>query len=156
MLTTEHPELTTYFEGVIIGSRDGFQTEQWGATEEDDMRHWRRFPAFERLGFADGDIKLSPNLDDDRSVVFMRWKEMYVVPRHEPQIIQRASFAGFYYMCLDLNPSDILGDQVPPTLPGWYFHPNSEPFQQISLSPSLNETLSSCDHLNDEVLAVFS
>ncbi|KAL8975808.1 MAG: hypothetical protein Q9177_006987, partial [Variospora cf. flavescens] len=50
-LTADHPTLTTYFEGEIIGPKYTFQTRHpsWGATDKTDMQHWARFPAWRPL-----------------------------------------------------------------------------------------------------------
>ncbi|KAG0705993.1 vacuolar import and degradation protein-domain-containing protein [Suillus ampliporus] len=190
-LTDDWPELTTYFDAEIIGSRYGFLTENWGANEQEDMVHWQRFPAFRHVK---NELK-KPNLtipDRDRGAVFMRWKERFLVPNHRVQDINGASFAGFYYVCVDFNPqppststlrpvtqsvpleNDGINDPPlshspspgktesiptsrkrrdssvrrggrgpsvgprshPPaaTMSGFYFHQNSEPYQQLSLS----------------------
>ncbi|KAG2144786.1 vacuolar import and degradation protein-domain-containing protein [Suillus cothurnatus] len=191
-LTDDWPELTTYFDAEIIGSRYGFLTQNWGANEQEDMVHWQRFPAFRHVK---NELK-RPNLtipDRDRGAVFMRWKERFLVPNHRVQDINGASFAGFYYVCVDFNPqpptsaptlrpvtqsvplekdgindlplshSPSLGKTEtiptvrkrrdssvrrggrglsvgprshPPaaTMSGFYFHQNSEPYQQLSLS----------------------
>ncbi|KAL0063747.1 hypothetical protein AAF712_009304 [Marasmius tenuissimus] len=92
-LTQDWPELTTYFDAEIIGSRYGFMTESWGATEQEDLVHWSRFPAFRHVK---NDLQ-KPNLtmcDRDRGAVFMRWKERFLVPDHRVQDISGASFAG--------------------------------------------------------------
>ncbi|KIP08139.1 hypothetical protein PHLGIDRAFT_127180 [Phlebiopsis gigantea 11061_1 CR5-6] len=102
-LTDDWPELTTYFDAEIIGSRYGFLTRKWGATEQEDMVHWGRFPAFRHVR---NELK-KPHLtmkDADRGAVFMRWKERFLVPDHRVQDISGASFAGFYYVCVDFNP----------------------------------------------------
>ncbi|TFY64876.1 hypothetical protein EVJ58_g2339 [Rhodofomes roseus] len=102
-LTDDWPELTTYFDAEIIGSRYGFLTRNWGATEQDDMVHWARFPAFRHVRH---ELK-KPHLtmkDANRGAVFMRWKEKFLVPDHRVQDINGASFAGFYYVCVDFNP----------------------------------------------------
>jgi hypothetical protein len=39
-LTTDYPELTTFFEAELIGNRYSFLTRKWGASEEIDTRHW--------------------------------------------------------------------------------------------------------------------
>ncbi|KAI0341660.1 hypothetical protein BDW22DRAFT_1358491 [Trametopsis cervina] len=183
-LTDDWPELTTYFDAEIIGSRYGFLTRNWGATEQEDMVHWARFPAFRHVRH---EMK-KPHLtikDADRGAVFMRWKEKFLVPDHRVQDISGASFAGFYYVCVDFNPpatqaghhfsvpEDVPESSSPvPTAPakpemsprvrreslsrgarrmsrsssssrpaapaaatmsGFYFHQNSEPYQQLSL-----------------------
>jgi len=198
-LTNDWPELTTYFDAEIIGSRHGFLTQKWGANEQEDMVHWQRFPAFRHVK---NELK-RPHFtmpDRDRGAVFMRWKERFLVPDHRIQDINGASFAGFYYVCVDFNPQspgtnmrsvtqsfplcaeeygegDLLtspspgklesipigrrrrdssvrrggrgssiGPRSPPpaaTMSGFYFHQNSEPYQQLSLS-HVPERSSSC------------
>ncbi|KAF8077840.1 vacuolar import and degradation protein-domain-containing protein [Lyophyllum atratum] len=102
-LTDDHPDLTTYFDAEIIGTRYGFLTRNWGATEQEDLVHWARFPAFHDIK----DELKRPHMklaDRDRSIVFMRWKERFLVPNHRVAEINGASFAGFYYICVDFNP----------------------------------------------------
>lgn len=117
-LTDDWPELTTYFDAEIIGSRYGFLTRNWGATEQEDMVHWGRFPAFRHVR---NELK-KPHLtmkDADRGAVFMRWKEKFLVPDHRVQDISGASFAGFYYVCVDFNPQPThaaLDSPLSPTL----------------------------------------
>ncbi|KAK5134134.1 hypothetical protein LTR08_006909 [Meristemomyces frigidus] len=50
-LTDDHPTLTTFFEGEIIGAKHLFKTTQpsWGSSEKVDMQHWARFPAYQAL-----------------------------------------------------------------------------------------------------------
>ncbi|KAJ7632751.1 vacuolar import and degradation protein-domain-containing protein [Roridomyces roridus] len=176
-LTDDWPELTTYFDAEIIGPRYGFLTQQnWGASEQADTVHWARFPAFRHVK---GELK-KPHLtmpDRDRGAVFMRWKERFLVPDHRVQEINGASFAGFYYVCVDFNPApthdepeamlepdtEQLSSPPPhrkqrrdssvchslPTHPrpalmsGFYFHQNSEPYQQLTLSHIPERTSSS-------------
>jgi len=95
-LTDDWPELTTYFDAEIIGPRYGFLTQNWGASEHEDMVHWARFPAFKHVK---QDAK-RPHLtmdDRDRGAVFMRWKERFLVPDHRVHDISGASFAGRSY-----------------------------------------------------------
>ncbi|KAF9013991.1 vacuolar import and degradation protein-domain-containing protein [Cyathus striatus] len=103
-LTDDWPELTTYFDAEIIGSRYGFVTQNWGASEQDDMVHWSRFPAFKHIRQEAKNPRMTID-DRDRGAVFMRWKERFLVPDHRVQDINGASFAGFYYVCVDFNPS---------------------------------------------------
>jgi hypothetical protein len=188
-LTDDWPELTTYFDAEIIGSRYGFLTQNWGANEQEDMVHWRRFPAFRHVKDKLKKPHLTMN-DRDRGAVFMRWKERFLVPDHRVQDINGASFAGFYYVCVDFNPQPATSALRPvaqsmpltpesddytlpplppapktetpqgvrnrrdssvkragrapsvgprsatpvPTMSGFYFHQNSEPYQQLSLN----------------------
>jgi hypothetical protein len=39
-LTPQHPEITTFFDGQIIGQHYGFRTNDWGANKQIDMAHW--------------------------------------------------------------------------------------------------------------------
>ncbi|ORY78480.1 vacuolar import and degradation protein-domain-containing protein [Leucosporidium creatinivorum] len=108
-LTPELESLVTFFEGEIIGDKAGFRTARWGATEADDMKHWSRFPAFSKSLRSS---LLKPNLNFkhlNKPYLFMRWKEQFVVPSSHAQNIHGASFAGFYYLCLDFDsgPDDL-------------------------------------------------
>ncbi|KAI0637001.1 vacuolar import and degradation protein-domain-containing protein [Trametes polyzona] len=196
-LTDDWPELTTYFDAEIIGSRYGFLTRNWGATESEDMVHWGRFPAFRHVKNELNKPHLTMKDALNRGAVFMRWKEKFLVPDHRVQDINGASFAGFYYVCVDFNPqqtgSASLSSQVDDgidfvssptttqsapmakpdtatrsrrtslnrgsrrvgrsasrgcpsnvaTMSGFYFHQNSEPYQQLSLV-HVPEHTSSC------------
>ena len=42
-LTSEYPELVTFFEGEIISDKHPFLTRKWDADEEVDRKHWVRF-----------------------------------------------------------------------------------------------------------------
>lgn len=126
-LTDDHPTLTTYFEGEIIGAKYGFMTkhDSWGANDKTDFSHWSKFPAFKpyskqaRKG-PSGHIKdIAQN-----EHIFMRWKEHFLVPDHRVRTISGASFEGFYYICFN---------QVQGEVNGIYFHSKSERFQQLEL-----------------------
>lgn len=157
-LTDDWPELTTYFDAEIIGSRYGFLTRGWGADEDGDMVHWARFPAFRHVK-----NKLKPphlTMDGYPGAVFMRWKERFLVPDHRVQDINGASFAGsylnlisehafsicstawlgFYYVCVDFNSHA----QTPPTPVRQASHQTSVvreepegPPLQVSMAPKL-------------------
>lgn len=92
-LTEDWPELTTYFDAEIIGSRYGFLTQGWGASEQEDMVHWARFPSFRSIQHELQKPHMTMK-DRDRSSIFMRWKERFLVPDHQVQDINGASFAG--------------------------------------------------------------
>ncbi|SNX81522.1 uncharacterized protein MEPE_00227 [Melanopsichium pennsylvanicum] len=107
-LTEDWPELTTYFDAEIIGDRYGFVTEKWGATEADDLKHWARFPPFRplRSGLSKPGLRFNHL---NKGFVFMRWKEKFLVPDHRVRDINGASFAGFYYVCVELGESASAG-----------------------------------------------
>lgn len=119
-LTDDHPTLTTYFEGEIIGSKYGFITQHqgWGASEKIDISHWSKFTAFRPyLKQARKGGQTVINDVDQRENIFMRWKEHFLVPDHRVRTINGASFEGFYYICFN---------QVRGEVSGIYFHSKSE------------------------------
>ncbi|KAF9873712.1 vesicle-mediated transporter vid24 [Colletotrichum karsti] len=125
-LTEDHPTLTTYFEGEIIGTKYGFNTnhESWGATDKIDLNHWAKFNAFRPF---QKQARKGPVVIRDvaqRENIFMRWKEHFLVPDHRVRTISGASFEGFYYICFN---------QVKGEVSGIYFHSKSEKFQQLEL-----------------------
>lgn len=132
-LTPDHPTLTTFFRGEIIGGpnqRYDFRTNHpcWGATDKTDLMHWARFPAWRPLSReAKRDLSFEfpipgsgPNGDDSwwqQENIFMRWKEEFLVPNHQVTSIPGASFEGFYYICFN---------QLEGQISGIYFHARSE------------------------------
>jgi len=125
-LTEDHPTLTTYFEGEIIGSKYTFLTQHqdWGSTDKVDLQHWAKFSAFRpfQKQARKGQMHI-PQLAQ-RENIFMRWKEHFLVPDHRVRTISGASFEGFYYICFN---------QIQGTVSGIYFHAKSEKFQQLEL-----------------------
>ncbi|KAL2818262.1 vacuolar import and degradation protein-domain-containing protein [Aspergillus granulosus] len=125
-LTEDHPTLTTFFEGEIIGTKHTFKTrnESWGASEKTDMHHWARFPAWRPLAKQAKRPDFTYRDFAERDHIFMRWKEHFLVPDHRVRTISGASFEGFYYICFN---------QVEGTVSGIYFHAKSEKYQQLDL-----------------------
>ncbi|PVU87123.1 hypothetical protein BB559_006220 [Furculomyces boomerangus] len=124
-LTEPDSLLTTFFEADIIGLEGNtFITQKWGVDLQTDLIHWSLFEEFKDYK----DLFLKKNAEYnflDNDVVFMRWKELFLVPDHKINQIPGASFAGFYYMCY--NPKN-------PSIVGYYFHQDSEKFQRILLN----------------------
>jgi hypothetical protein len=118
-LTEDHPTLTTFFEGEIIGTKHTFQTrnEDWGASEKTDLHHWSRFPAWRPLAKQAKRADFTYRNFAQREHIFMRWKESFLVPDHRVRTISGASFEGFYYICFN---------QIEGTVSGVYFHAKSE------------------------------
>ncbi|KAH8894231.1 hypothetical protein GQ53DRAFT_91369 [Thozetella sp. PMI_491] len=119
-LTDDHPTLTTYFEGEIIGPKYGFITQHpsWGASEKIDLSHWSKFTAFRpysRLVRKGGRALIKDAGWTEN--IFMRWKEHFLVPDHQVRTINGASFEGFYYICFNQLRGDVSGI---------YFHSKSE------------------------------
>lgn len=118
-LTEDHPSLTTYFEGELIGTTHTFITKHpdWGATEKIDQSHWERFTAFKPLKHEAKKNNFTLKGWWNRENIFMRWKEHFLVPDHRVRTITGASFEGFYYICYN---------QVEGKISGIYFHAKSE------------------------------
>ncbi|KAK3809193.1 MAG: vacuolar import and degradation protein [Benniella sp.] len=146
-LTSLYQKLTTYFEAEIIGPKHQFKTQKWGVNENIDEEHWTKFDQFACLAnsvFYDSDDEDSDEDDDEdgspcphhqhydpltyhhqnEDVVFMRWKEHFLVPDHRIQDIQGASFAGFYYICYNKTTGRI---------DGYYYYQSSAKYQQLVL-----------------------
>ncbi|KAF2637107.1 hypothetical protein P280DRAFT_139388 [Massarina eburnea CBS 473.64] len=125
-LTQDHPSLTTYFEGEIIGSKYTFITQhpEWGSNEKVDRQHWARFPAYKPLTKYSSRPDLVTKDWMQKEHLFMRWKEYFLVPDHRVKTINGASFEGFYYICFN---------QITGGIEGIYFHAKSERFQKLQL-----------------------
>lgn len=124
-LTEDHPTLTTYFEGEIIGPKYSFLTQHqdWGSSDKVDLQHWAKFSAFRPFQKQAKKGLPIPGMIQ-RENIFMRWKEHFLVPDHRVRTITGASFEGFYYICFN---------QIKGTVSGIYFHAKSEKFQQLEL-----------------------
>ena len=131
-LTQSQPTLTTFFTADIIGKKYGFRTNNYDASEKDDLKHWSKFPSFKSIKKSQ---LIQPNLTYDVDInkhnyVFMRWKEHYLVNDHKVRHVPGASFDGFYYICVDLSKNAKLSfdcgfdNSIPasgPTMTGYYF-----------------------------------
>ncbi|KRZ45937.1 Glucose-induced degradation protein 4 -like protein, partial [Trichinella pseudospiralis] len=123
-LTDDYPHLTTFFHGEIIGEKHPFLTRKWDADEEIDRKHWSKFFAFnkyKKMFNSDNFDCLALKKDNH---VFMRWKEQFLIPDYQVRDIHGASFAGFYYIALNL---------LNGVIEGYYYHKNSEWFQSLNL-----------------------
>ncbi|KAJ4404850.1 hypothetical protein N0V91_005585 [Didymella pomorum] len=125
-LTDDHPSLTTYFEGEIIGNKYTFVTQhpEWGSNEKVDRQHWARFPAYKPLSKHSSRSEMVSKDWMQKEHLFMRWKEYFLVPDHRVRTISGASFEGFYYISFN---------QVSGGIEGIYFHAKSEKFQKLQL-----------------------
>lgn len=126
-LTQDHPSLTTYFEGEIIGSKYTFITQhpEWGSNEKVDRQHWGRFPAYKPISKYSSRPDLITKDWSNKEHLFMRWKEYFLVPDHRVRTINGASFEGFYYICFN---------QISGSISGIYFHSKSEKYQRLELN----------------------
>lgn len=133
-LTLDHPTLTTFFTGEIIGGPDqkySFRTRDpaWGASDKTDLTHWARFPAWRPLSLhAKRNINFVYPMNHEnwwqQEYIFMRWKEHFLVPDYKLKSIQGASFEGFYYICFN---------QIEGRVSGIYFHSKSEKYVSDNL-----------------------
>lgn len=125
-LTDEHPTMTTYFEGEMIGIKYGFTTQHpsWGATEKIDLSHWSKFTAFRPYQKQARKGQTAIKDFAQRENIFMRWKEHFLVPDHRVRNIEGASFEGFYYICFN---------QVRGEVSGIYFHSKSEKYVPLPI-----------------------
>ncbi|CAO3616713.1 unnamed protein product [Cunninghamella echinulata] len=123
-LTASHPDITTFFEGEIIGPKHSFLTRKWLADLSVDAKHWKRFPSFAPLIdiFNKDGYHYDPMEHDH---IYMRWKEKFLVPDHQVKDIDGASYSGFYYICYEKSTSNITGF--------YYYHRNIEWYQELSL-----------------------
>lgn len=123
-LTDEFPNLTTFFDGEIISEKFPFLTRRWHAKEDTDKKHWSKFESFLPYQTTFNSDEFDYEALKSSDFIFMRWKEHFLVPDHKITEINGASFAGFYYICFEKSSGDI---------EGYYFHTNSEQFQELKL-----------------------
>jgi len=128
-LTEDHPTLTTYFEGEIIGPKYTFRTqhEDWGSNDKVDLQHWGKFAAFrpfQKQARARNGALHIPHVAQ-RENIFMRWKEHFLVPDHRVRTLSGASFEGFYYICFN---------QLEGKVEGIYFHAKSEKYAPLNMA----------------------
>jgi hypothetical protein len=145
-LTELHPTLTTYFDGEIINGptrRHSFATHKWGADEGIDAHHWQKFAPFkaemfkrEAVSIRGMDGAFGEGRDKPSRYVFMRWKELFLVPDHRIRTVAGASYDGFYYVMYDAEEDRI---------EGYYYHDSSEKNQHLQLWPAGRERSSSFD-----------
>lgn len=124
-LTEEYPTLTTFFDGEIISAKHPFLTRKWDADEDVDRKHWNKFASFQNYSKTFNDDRFDYDYLENSDHVFMRWKELFLVPDHTIKDITGASFAGFYYICFQKSTS---------TIEGYYYHRSSEWYQSLMLN----------------------
>ncbi|KAL0451125.1 UNVERIFIED_CONTAM: hypothetical protein Slati_1668900 [Sesamum latifolium] len=114
--------VVTFWEGEIVDTKNyTFFTGKWGATAEDDIKHWTKFPSFSPL-LSQVEVDGGKSLDlSNYPYIFMRWKEQYFVNVGTDCGL---TIAGFYYVCFSCSDGSING---------FYYDPNSSPFQKLEL-----------------------
>jgi len=125
-LTEDQAQITTYFDAEIIGEDHHFLTRKWEADHKVDTEHWAKFSSFFQFkeNFNEDEFDYSRVSKNSTAVIFMRWKEHFVVPNHKVRSIVGASFEGFYYICFQ---------QQNQSIEGYYFYKQSEMYQSLKL-----------------------
>lgn len=90
-----------------------------------DRKHWNKFSSFQSYSKSFNDDRFDYDYLKNSDHVFMRWKELFLVPDHTIRDISGASFAGFYYICFQKSTS---------TIEGYYYHRSSEWYQSLMLN----------------------
>ncbi|CAH6723537.1 vacuolar import and degradation protein 24 [[Candida] jaroonii] len=145
-----NPILKTNPEDLV--KRYSFITENkhWESNFKNDLDHWKKLTNnynltdnefLKKLYHMNKTDKVNVNeFDDDESMIdvndgliYMRWKEEFLLPDARIKQIKGASFEGFYYIVLNV------GNPNKPQLPigsinGLYYHKSSEKFQSLSLN----------------------
>ena len=119
-LADDWPSLCTYFEGQVVGEKYGFLTCKWGASVEIDLQHWQIFHPFQHQHLLTNNIKTKIPGD----YLYLRLKELFLVPDHKIKTINGASFSGFYYVCMN---------KISGEMEGVYYHQSSEMFQKLEI-----------------------
>lgn len=154
-LTSQHPEITTFFDGYAVTDNLGFlssalppELDAFKATDKTDLEHWLSFPCFKELcrpesACDEGTNVLGAVLEGSYShedylqnrFIYMRWKEKFLVPDAEIDSVEGASYDGYYY---------IVHDQVTGHILGFYYHQDAEKFQQLELTPLQDPCAGDC------------
>ncbi|KAL1921437.1 uncharacterized protein VTP21DRAFT_11153 [Calcarisporiella thermophila] len=122
--------VVTFWEGEIIDFvHNTFWTRKWHATLDIDERHWSKFEPFRGLSASELRRCLSTVEGFhrvSRGYIFMRWKERVFVSNTASSSL---TIAGFYYICMNRSNGNI---------EGYYYDPNSKPYQRLTLEPQHN------------------
>lgn len=120
--------VVTFWRGEIIDNINYFfWTGRWDAEVKEDLKHWKKFVAFVPM-----QARVQRDRGDDIDLsqsryVFMRWKEIFFVSPGEDCGL---TIAGFYYVCMDRITGAVLG---------YYYDPQSQPFQRLQLNAMSGE-----------------
>ncbi|QDZ21657.1 vacuolar import/degradation protein Vid24 [Chloropicon primus] len=126
----ESEPVATFWEGQLIDNVNySFYTQNWGASKAIDREHWTKLAPFSDIfsnseeggKVADHNNAQEPVDLANQPYIYMRLKEKYFL-NDEPG--GNLTIAGFYYLCI----SRATGEMT-----GYYFDPNSTPFQRVSL-----------------------
>ena len=104
---------------------------------EQDKQHWSKFSAWTPYKRSFNKEEQANDFSNS-DVLFMRWKELFLVPDHSVRCLDGASYDGFYYVCYRLSTG---------TLEGFYYHQSSEWFQSLVLQQVMHFFLLSVLHV---------
>lgn len=126
--------------GLLLEHQYSFVTEnpQWGSFFDNDIEHWKYHmldPCQETHGHhTDAEVverlrRIGAGDDLGHNVIYMRWKEQFLVPDSRVPLLLGATFDGFYYVALNLG-----GDgRTAGSVLGLYYHKALEKFQTLTL-----------------------
>ncbi|KAI3406143.2 hypothetical protein KGF56_000985 [Candida oxycetoniae] len=169
-LTKDHSEITTYFKGEVINNPlntptsrhhhyqkpllKGYsfmsENKEWGSYPQNDLEHWKKLTNSSTLSTEQfksklenihrGDINEAMNKD---RLIYMRWKEEFLLPDSRIKSIPNASFEGFYYIVLNIGGGKSHNNGFKSgSISGLYYHNSSEKFQSLSLQHVVNHGVS--------------
>lgn len=148
-LTEEYPEIITCFKGEIINNplkalstsplsnEYTFYTrnKSWGSSLYNDLDHWKRLSNM--FSLTDDEfikkLNLISNYETDKGLIYMRWKEEFLLPDARIKLIEGASFEGFYYVVLNIGNKDNVDFPIG-SINGLYYYHKSEKFQSLNLA----------------------
>lgn len=144
---------STYFSSMNKSYSFLTENKSWGSFPQNDLEHWRRLTNC-LLQVSDSLFKkeLAEIIKGKlkQGMVYMRWKEEFLLPDSRVKSIRGASFEGFYYIALNIgsgessqtsklhsgySTSGVIKQFVdqPGTITGLYYHRTSEKFQSLFL-----------------------
>lgn len=141
--------MTTCFKGEIINNPLNFldsseldsvpinkysfiaENSSWGSSPANDLEHWKHLTGLKDLSDEEFLVKLQKiQLGEvDRNLIYMRWKEQFLLPDSRKKSISGTSFEGFYYIVLSIGENDIPSGCIN----GLYYYKISEKFQSLNL-----------------------
>ena len=126
--------VVTFWEGQIIDNRNHtFYTNNWSASPTIDIGHWKQFASFKESLLQHAERGLNSIDLADHSHIYLRLKEQFFI--NSSPVDSGLTIAGFYYACLD---------RATGTIEGYYFDPDSTPWQQLLLQHPLRRENRCC------------
>ncbi|KAH3902968.1 glucose-induced degradation complex subunit VID24 SCDLUD_000568 [Saccharomycodes ludwigii] len=125
-LNADHKNMAHYVDSMYsntsTSSGDNNGNNSVFPEDDIDLLHWDKLK--DELTFINRNTSVN-NRGSKSDIIFMKWKEQFLVPDSDVTSIKGASFAGFYYIMVDVKNNKIYG---------FYFHETAEKFQKIELN----------------------